>query len=59
MNMDLSENIGHVVGPALAMCICYYFPNVEITALAFVACISVVVALLIAIVVIVKERKNE
>ena len=58
MNMDLSENIGHVVGPFLAVCICYYFPNVEITVLAFGSCISVVIALLSAIIVVVKERKN-
>lgn len=56
INMDLSENIGHVMGPALAVLLCFYAPDIETTVLAFAACISVIVTLLIAIIVVVKEK---
>lgn len=56
INMDLSENIGHVMGPALAILICFYAPDIEITVLTFAACTSVIATLLIAIIVVVEEK---
>lgn len=56
INMDLSENIGHVMGPALAILICFYAPEIETTALSLAACTSVIATLLIAIIVVAKEK---
>lgn len=55
MSMDFSENLGHVLGPMVAIIICFLFPGKEMLFLPFVAFIFVVAALVISIVNQMKE----
>lgn len=59
INMDLSENIGHVAGPAIAVLLCRCFPDNEIFYLSTASCIFVVSALLSAFGLKMKGAKNE
>lgn len=59
LDMELSENIGHVLGPIVAVLLCYCFPEQEVTYLSMASCIFVVLALLSAIGLKVKGEKNE
>lgn len=59
LDMELSENIGHVLGPVVAVLLCYSFPEREVTYLSLASCIFVVLALLSAIGLKVKGEENE
>ena len=59
LDMELSENIGHVLGPIVAVLLCYCFPEQEVAYLSMASCIFVVLALLSTIGLKVKGEKNE
>ena len=59
LDMELSENIGHVLGPVVAVLFCYSFPEREVACLSLLSCIFVVLALLSGIALKVKGEKNE
>ena len=58
IDMDLSENIGHVLGPLIAIIICAIFPNKEATLLTAFSCVSVIITLILATFNIQKENIN-
>lgn len=57
-SMELSENIGHSIGPAIAIILCMIFPGKEITYLSFTSFGFVLAALIIATLIIQKEKNN-
>lgn len=57
-SMELSENIGHSIGPAIAIILCMIFPSKEITYLSFTSFCFVLTALIIAAVITQKEKYN-
>lgn len=59
LDMELSENIGHVLGPIVAVLLCFCFPEQEVVCLSMASCIFVVLALLSATGLIVKGEKDE
>ena len=58
INMDLSENIGHVLGPVIAMIICAAAPGKETIYLLFTSCICVLIAILFGVGTQFKEDKR-
>ncbi len=56
INMELSENIGHSIGPVIAIVLCTLFPEKEVTYLSFASFGFVLIALTIATA-IRKEKK--
>ena len=58
-NMELSEKIGHVLGPIVSILLCYCFPTQEIVSLSMASCVFVVLALFSAIGLKMKGKKNE
>ncbi len=59
MDMELSENIGHVLGPIISVLLCKHFPDSEIICLSFTSCIFVISAILSAIGLKMRGEKNE
>lgn len=58
INMDLSENIGHVLGPVLAVLIAVIWPGNEFPILLIASCLSVLLAILFALFIQVKEIRQ-
>lgn len=57
INMDFSENIGHFLGPLVAVVLCYIIKESVIACLSAVSAIFVVIALIISLYVMRKETQ--